>query len=144
MADIYIDGKKYGQTPLIIPNLLVGSHQIRISKEKYLDYTTEITVKEKETSTISASLEKGKSYTDITITYNKDKIKDREFLGDITDKFSMAGFDLNTIQQEYWERSEKCIENIKKKSNALGGNIILLGDPYVEGDYMVKPAKAYR
>ena len=144
MADIYIDGKKYGQTPLIIPNLLVGSHQIRISKDKYLDHTVTTTIKEQETSTISVSLEKGKSYTDITITYNKDKIKDREFLGDITDKFSMAGFDSNTIQQEYWERSEKCIENIKKKCNALEGNIILLGDPYVEGNYMVKPAKAYR
>ena len=49
MADIYIDGEKKGQTPQIIPNLLVGSHQLRIVKEGYEEANTTMTIKENET-----------------------------------------------------------------------------------------------
>lgn len=58
MAEIYIDGKKVGQTPQLVPNLLVGQHQLRISKQGFKDYSVNLTVREGETSMISAKLEK--------------------------------------------------------------------------------------
>jgi len=58
MADIYIDGKKYGQTPTVISDLIIGSHQIRLTKSGYSDYSTNITVKERETSSVNAQLNK--------------------------------------------------------------------------------------
>lgn len=57
IADIYIDGKKVGQTPQLIGQLLIGQHQVRISRQGYKDFSSTITVKEGETSTLSATLE---------------------------------------------------------------------------------------
>ena len=58
MADIFIDGKNVGQTPLMISDLLVGQHQVRISKQGYRDYNSTLTVNEDETSILTANLEK--------------------------------------------------------------------------------------
>lgn len=61
MADIYIDGKKMGQTPQMVSDLLVGQHQVRISKQGFSDYNSTLTVKEGETSVLTAKLEKPKA-----------------------------------------------------------------------------------
>lgn len=58
MADIYIDGQKIGQTPQLVSNLLEGQHQLRITKQGFKEYSTTLTVRERETSSISAKLEK--------------------------------------------------------------------------------------
>ena len=58
MADIYIDGKKVGQTPQTVSNLLVGQHQVRISKQGYSDHNSTLTIREGETSMLTAKLEK--------------------------------------------------------------------------------------
>ena len=60
MADIYIDGEKKGQTPLLLSNLLVGSHQLRICKKGYDDYIKELNIKEHETISELALLYKEK------------------------------------------------------------------------------------
>lgn len=57
MADIYIDDKKVGQTPQMVSDLLVGQHQVRISKQGFKDYIINLTVSEGESSMISAKLE---------------------------------------------------------------------------------------
>lgn len=61
MADIYIDGKKMGQTPQMVSDLLIGQHQVRISKQGFSDYNSTLTVKEGETSVLTAKLEKVKA-----------------------------------------------------------------------------------
>jgi len=61
MADIYIDGKKVGQTPQLIEQLLIGQHQVRISKQGYQDYSATLNVKENEPAILSATLEKPKA-----------------------------------------------------------------------------------
>ncbi len=58
MADIYIDGQKVGQTPQLISNLLVGTHSIKLSRDGYIDFTGSLTVKEGESATFNASLQK--------------------------------------------------------------------------------------
>jgi formylglycine-generating enzyme required for sulfatase activity len=58
MADIYIDGKKVGQTPQMVSDILVGQHQIRISKQGFTDFNSTLTLKEDETAIVSAKLEK--------------------------------------------------------------------------------------
>ena len=57
MADIYIDGKKVGQTPQLIEQLLIGEHQLRISKQGYQDYSAILNVKEGEVAMVSTSME---------------------------------------------------------------------------------------
>ena len=58
MADIYIDGKEVGQTPLLIQNLLIGEHELRVKKEGYNDYVNSLFVKENEVASASITLDK--------------------------------------------------------------------------------------
>ncbi len=58
MADITIDGKLVGRTPLQLDNLLVGSHTVKISKAGYADNTQTITISEGKTTTVNATLTK--------------------------------------------------------------------------------------
>ena len=68
MADIYIDGKKVGLTPQMVSDLLVGQHQVRISKQGYSDYNSTLTVKEGETSMLTAMLEKLKAEQTVAVS----------------------------------------------------------------------------
>ena len=58
MADITVDGKGVGRTPLQLDNLLVGEHTIKISKQGYKDFAQKITISDGKTEKISATLTK--------------------------------------------------------------------------------------
>ncbi|MBE6193211.1 MAG: PEGA domain-containing protein [Rikenellaceae bacterium] len=58
MADITLDGKAVGRTPLQLDNLLVGQHKITVSKSGYQPYSTTVTVAEGRTASVSATLKK--------------------------------------------------------------------------------------
>ena len=58
MADIYIDGTKRGQTPQLIDQLLIGQHQLRLSKQGYADYSGTININEGETASVNATMNK--------------------------------------------------------------------------------------
>ena len=62
MADITLDGKAVGTTPVKLNNILVGEHKITVSKSGYQPYTTTVTVAEGRAATVSAELIKGKIY----------------------------------------------------------------------------------
>ena len=63
MADIYIDGNRMGQTPQLIEKLLIGEHQIRIARQGYADYNGTITIREGETTPMSATLSNATTIT---------------------------------------------------------------------------------
>lgn len=56
-ADIYLDGKKVGQTPMILSRVLIGEHTIRLSKEGYADATAEIKVAEGQTQELKLDMQ---------------------------------------------------------------------------------------
>ena len=56
-ADVYIDGNHMGQTPLFVNgNIIIGKHEISISKQNYKTITETVEVKENKTETVSARL----------------------------------------------------------------------------------------
>lgn len=57
-AIVRIDGKEYGKTPTVIENLLVGSHNVEISKTGYKEKLLTVAIKENETTEHSVVLEK--------------------------------------------------------------------------------------
>ena len=71
MADITLDGKAVGRTPLQLDNLLVGEHKITVSKSGYQPYSATVTVAEGKTATISATLKKGFDFGDIEMVFVK-------------------------------------------------------------------------
>ena len=58
MADITLDGKSVGRTPLQLDNLLIGEHKITVSKAGYQPYSATVTVAEGKTATVNATLTK--------------------------------------------------------------------------------------
>ena len=56
MADIFIDGVKVGQTPQFISKILIGEHDLRISKSGYEDYVSSFVINEKEPVNLQAEL----------------------------------------------------------------------------------------
>ena len=63
MADITIDGKSVGRTPLQLDNLLVGEHKLTVSKSGYQPYSATITIAEGKTATVNATLTKQATQT---------------------------------------------------------------------------------
>ena len=68
MADITIDGKSVGRTPLQLDNLLVGEHKLTVSKSDYQPYAATITIAEGKTATVNATLTKQSTQTTSTST----------------------------------------------------------------------------
>jgi len=55
-AVISIDGKSYGETPIVINKLLIGPHELRLSRTGYADFTKTVTIIEGKTETVTAAL----------------------------------------------------------------------------------------
>ena len=62
-AEIYIDGKHYGQTPNYINEILIGTHELKLEKSGCATLTKTITIKENETLSINEKLQTGKEIT---------------------------------------------------------------------------------
>ena len=67
-ARITIDGKDYGYTPKIVNELIVGSHQVKISKDGFNSETSTVVIKEKEMESVAVELKKGSGNTSLYIT----------------------------------------------------------------------------
>ena len=55
-ASISIDGKNVGTTPIVINDILVGKHNISISKEGYAEFKTSVDLAEGQTTQLNGSL----------------------------------------------------------------------------------------
>lgn len=62
-ATIYLDGKPMGETPRFIREILVGVHEVKVTKEGYADYVGTVSIARDEHQQIRAKLE-----TDATAT----------------------------------------------------------------------------
>ena len=58
MADVYIDGKAVGRTPLVL-DLLVGEHKVELRREGYVSKTQSIVVAEGKSSSLNIELREG-------------------------------------------------------------------------------------
>jgi formylglycine-generating enzyme required for sulfatase activity len=67
MADVYIDDKLAGQTPLFLQQYLVGEHKVRVSKANYGDYQTSVTLNEGRMTEVGGALS---NLANVTLTTN--------------------------------------------------------------------------
>ncbi len=72
-ANIYIDGKNYGQTPNYINNVLIGTHELKLEKQGCATLTKSINIKESETLMVNEKLQTGKEIS-ISTDESGDKI----------------------------------------------------------------------
>ena len=55
-SDVYVDGVKVGQSPRVFNGVLVGNHNVEISKSGYVSSRQTVTISEGQTASISGSL----------------------------------------------------------------------------------------
>ena len=58
MADVAVDGNNVGRLPLSLDNLLIGNHNITVSKDAYAAHYENVTIAEGKSSTITVALKK--------------------------------------------------------------------------------------
>jgi len=66
-AMVYLDGIYKGITPVTIPKVSSGSHQLKVTKSGYQDYSTSISVPTGKTATIPVNLKAGSTINPTTI-----------------------------------------------------------------------------
>ena len=59
-ATIYIDGKNYGETPNYISDILIGEHELKLTKQGCAEVKKTIVIKEGETLSVNEKLQTGK------------------------------------------------------------------------------------
>ncbi len=93
-ADLYVDDKLVGQTPMM-HDLLVGEHKVTIRKEGYSDKSLNVTVTEG-------------NVEDLNVTLAKRTANNREIKYTATEKFNISypGFDAN-ITSHTWDPQSK-------------------------------------
>lgn len=63
VADTYLDGRPIGQTPLYLPQTLIGSHTLKLSKSGCADWTGNVTISEGQVAEVNATLQSGAPVT---------------------------------------------------------------------------------
>ena len=80
-AEIYIDGKHYGQTPNYINEIIIGTHELKLEKQGCSPITRTITIRENETLSINEKLQTGKEISISTDQYGDKIYVDGSYLG---------------------------------------------------------------
>lgn len=81
-AIIYIDGKNYGETPNYISDILIGEHELKLTKQGCAEIKKTIIIKEGETLSVNEKLQTGKEIS-ISTDQSGDKIYvDGNYVGD--------------------------------------------------------------
>lgn len=69
-ADVYIDGRRYGKTPDIIQNLIIGQHSLSLKKEGYAELQATIEIAEGKISTYNFTMQQQKKQEKQTLASN--------------------------------------------------------------------------
>ncbi len=72
-ADIYIDGKHYGKTPMLISQLLIGDHKLTLKKDGFKDLTEKITIQENKTAQQTFILQENQKGSELKIIKSKNR-----------------------------------------------------------------------
>ena len=62
-AEVYVDGKKLGQSPRVFNGLLVGNHQVEVRKDGYGTDKKFVTISEGQTASISGTLSSNTAFS---------------------------------------------------------------------------------
>ena len=113
-ATIYIDGKNYGETPNYISDILIGKHELKLTKQGCAELKKTIVVEEGESLMINETLQAGKEIT-ITTDQSGDKIYvDGNYIGTspITSNLSYGSHEI---------KAERNGKTVSKNVNVVQG-----------------------
>lgn len=59
MATLFIDGKEEGKAPKLIGKILIGTHELKLTKDGYADYVETVTIAKGQRTQVNATLSRG-------------------------------------------------------------------------------------
>ena len=89
-AEVYLDGTHIGQTPLYLPETLIGSHTLKISKSGCTDWKGNVTVEEGQIAEVNAALQGSVPVTFTTTLSGAKLYLDGIFLGPANGTYDVA------------------------------------------------------
>lgn len=113
-AEVWMDGKKVGTTPLFLAESLVGEHKLKVSKLGYKDRTATIVVAEGQTTSSNITLEKGIANNDNSSNVHSDDARIMKFLrnglritrdGTAIDSKGSTTFDIKVVDDNHFSVS---------------------------------------
>lgn len=113
-AEVWMDGKKVGTTPLFLAESLVGEHKLKVSKLGYKDRTATIVVAEGQTTSSNITLEKGIANNDNSSNVHSDDARIMKFLrnglritqdGTAIDSKGSTTFDIKVVNDNHFSVS---------------------------------------
>ena len=72
-ASIFIDGKPMGETPKFVSELLVGQHELRLTKDGYVTRTESVVIVKGERTQVQVKLGKSSDVHDATVASNENQ-----------------------------------------------------------------------
>ena len=153
-ADIYIDGKHYGQTPRVIYDLLIGSHELRLEKQGCAPLTKTINIEEGETLALNGTLQTA-TLVSISTDAEGDKIYvDDEYIGNSPVRLNLA-YGTHLIKAERYGQTITKTINVAQNDGhnevrlVFGKNVTIKSDKNGDAVYIddkrvgITPHKVY-
>ncbi|MBO5847615.1 MAG: TonB family protein [Bacteroidales bacterium] len=113
-ATIYIDGKNYGETPNYISDILIGEHELKLTKQGCTEIKKTITIKEDETLTINEKLQISNEVTSAKQNADKIVVKDEGISSENGKVFEGEIFKVVEVMPEFPGGAGKMMEFIQK------------------------------
>ena len=113
-ATIYIDGKNYGETPNYISDILIGEHELKLTKQGCTEIKKTITIKEDETLTINEKLQISNEVTSAKQNADKIVVKDEGITSENGKVFEGEIFKVVEVMPEFPGGAGKMMEFIQK------------------------------
>ncbi len=138
-ADVNINGKNYGKTPLDINRLLEGEYDVVLSKPGCATMTRHVTVAEKQTASIEATLPQGRR-VNFTGTVDATLAIDGVALGTLPCSQEVA-FGTHTVRIEYGGKSAEKQLTVQQGSGEVALALaIVLSPVWIDGPKSEKRA----
>ena len=119
-ADVYIDGRRYGKTPDIIQNLIIGQHSLSLKKEGYAELQATIEIAEGKINTYNFTMQQQKKQEKQTLASNVETftVKGVEFKMIKVEggTFSMGA----TSEQTNYDNDEKPVHSVTLSDYYIG------------------------
>ena len=76
---LFVDGKPMGETPKFVPEILIGRHEIKLTKDGYADHTETVTIAKGERKQVTATLSRQETAPRTAAPVTNDNTEDITF-----------------------------------------------------------------
>lgn len=129
---LYIDGKDMGTSPKSINEILIGQHEIRLSKDGYVDHIETVTITKGNRAQVNATLNKTTNNTQqLAINQSSETSSSSNDLSDLTFKVRGVSFTMKFIEGGTFQMGATLEQGSEAESDEEPVHSVTLNDYYL-------------